>query len=193
MAYSFVPPPGQGGFGRTLGGFGSLGLGRGLANALGGTLNMADAIRKWQNQNILDQWQVPAEAAQAYSQMWRNDLSGALAARAKNEIFGDNFDFTQGGLYDRQLIRGTPQNAHYLANGGVMPGGNAGQQGQASSGALQAFLADTSGDPTQQMQRATGPIAQNPNFNTGINSLTTPSLRTLIEQYGQNRNPSVMR
>lgn len=192
MAYSFVPP-GQGGFGRTLGGFGSLGIGRGLVNAMGTTLNMADAIRKWQNQNILDQWQVPAEAAQAYGRMWQGDLAGALTARAENEIFGDNFDRTQGGLYDRQLIPGTPQNDYYIAHGGVMPGGNVGQQRPAASGALQSFLAESSGDPTQQTQRASGPTAQNPNFNTGMNTFTTPSLRTLIEQYEQNRNPSVMR
>lgn len=58
MAYSFVPQ-GQG-WGGSMGGYGSLGMGAGLANALGVGLNLADGFRRFQNSVYLDQAQLPA-------------------------------------------------------------------------------------------------------------------------------------
>lgn len=81
MAYSFIPP-GGGSFGGTLGGFGSLGLGAGLMNAMASGLNLAGGFRKYQNQNILDQYQIPAQAAQATQQMWDADFGTRRAQGA---------------------------------------------------------------------------------------------------------------
>ena len=81
MAYSFVPQ-GQG-WGGSLGGYGSLGMGAGLANALGVGLNLADGFRKFQNNVYMDQAQLPAEyrgheAALAENTFEQEDAYGAL-------------------------------------------------------------------------------------------------------------------
>lgn len=85
MAYSFVPP-GQGNFGGTLGGFGSLGIGQGLANALGTGLNLAQAFRRFQNDNMLDQFRIPAQEAEANNAMLQHDFNAMQALVAKNQI-----------------------------------------------------------------------------------------------------------
>lgn len=85
MAYSFVPP-GGGSFGGTLGGFGSLGAGQGLFNAMGSGLNLAQAFRRYQNDNILDQYRIPAQAAEATNSMWQNDFGTLRAQVAENQL-----------------------------------------------------------------------------------------------------------
>lgn len=85
MAYSFIPP-GGGSFGGTLGGYGSLGIGAGLMNAMGSGLNLAQAFRRYQNDNMLDQYRIPAQEAEASSAMWNNDYSALRASTAGNQI-----------------------------------------------------------------------------------------------------------
>lgn len=85
MPYSFVPP-GQGHFGSTLGGYGSLGIGQGLVNALGTGLNLAQAFRRYQNDNMLDQFRIPAQEAEANNAMMQNDFNAMQALVAKNQI-----------------------------------------------------------------------------------------------------------
>lgn len=85
MPYSFVPP-GQGHFGGTLGGYGSLGIGQGLVNALGTGLNLAQAFRRYQNDNMLDQFRIPAQEAEANNAMLQNDFNAMQALVAKNQI-----------------------------------------------------------------------------------------------------------
>lgn len=86
MAYSFIPP-GNGSFGGTFGGYGSLGMGQGLVNAMGTGLNLAQAFRKYQNDNILDQYRIPAQAAEATNQMWNSDFD---TARTQAASIGQN-------------------------------------------------------------------------------------------------------
>jgi hypothetical protein len=85
MAYSFVPP-GGGSFGGTLGGYGSLGIGAGLMNAMGSGLNLAQAFRRYQNDNMLDQYRIPAQEAEANNAMWNNDFGALRASAAENQI-----------------------------------------------------------------------------------------------------------
>ena len=60
MAYSFVPP-GGGQFG---GGIFSQGIGAALLNANKAGIDLAQQFRQYQNQNMLDQFSIPAKEAQ---------------------------------------------------------------------------------------------------------------------------------
>ncbi|MDC9589822.1 hypothetical protein PSI23_11060 [Xenorhabdus sp. XENO-10] len=61
MAYGFVPRGDS--WGGSLGGFGSLGMGAGLANALGVGLNLADGFRRYQNNVYLDPMRLRSQRA----------------------------------------------------------------------------------------------------------------------------------
>lgn len=116
MAYSFIPP-GSGSFGGTLGGYGSLGAGQGLFNALGSGLNLAQAFRRYQNANILDQYQIPAQAAEATRNMWGADFGTLQAQEAIKEQQRLNRTGGQpgpildasGNLVSQPLMAGTNQ------------------------------------------------------------------------------------
>lgn len=116
MAYSFVPP-GGGSFGGTLGGYGSLGAGQGLMNALGSGLNLAQAFRRYQNDNMLDQYRIPAQEAEANNAMWNNDFGALRASAAENQIMpylrtgaqpGPILD-QQGNVVSQPVSNGTDQ------------------------------------------------------------------------------------
>lgn len=61
MAYSFVPPGGGAGFG---GGIFSQGMGTALLNANNAGIDLAQKFRQYQDQNMLDQFAIPAKEAQ---------------------------------------------------------------------------------------------------------------------------------
>lgn len=61
MSYSFAPRGNQ--WGGSLGGYGSLGMGTGLANSLGVGLNMADSFRRYQNNVYLDPMRLKGQYA----------------------------------------------------------------------------------------------------------------------------------
>lgn len=75
MAYSFTPRGDQ--WGGSLGGYGSLGMGAGLANSLGVGLNTADAFRRYQNNVYLDPMRLRSQYAGYESEYAGNKLRQA--------------------------------------------------------------------------------------------------------------------
>jgi len=168
MPYSFVPP-GQGHFGGTLGGYGSLGIGQGLVNALGTGLNLAQAFRRYQNDNMLDQFRIPAQEAEANNAMLQNDFNAMQALVAKNQI-------------QPYLATGARPGQIYDQNGNLVsqPLGSPVQQAQPAQVAAQA---EQSPQETEQMVQQLGQLHQLNQLQTQLRNMSPQDMgRASVEQ-----------